>query len=102
MSAIKCTNKKLLAAHSAHRRAGEALAAATAKAFPVGSTITVTLGRAHITGEVLHSGGCWWSSPHNVQIRNLRTGKTRWFNASIFCDARVTEPPRTKHQQPCK
>ncbi len=76
-------------AHQEYQKAAERLVQVTAQAFPIGSTVAVTLGKARVYGEVISSGGCWWSRPDSVSIRNLKTGKTRRFSATYEGHAAV-------------
>ncbi len=76
-----------------YKRAGEKLSQETSKAFPVGSSVVVELGRAIVVGEVISSGGCWWHQPDRVKIRNLATGKERKFSAR-GSEARITSRPK--------
>ena len=78
-------NDKLTEIFTAEERydeAAKALAAATAKAFPVGTILHVTLGKARVRGEVIGAGSMWHYQPARVVIRNLDTGKQREFSAT--------------------
>lgn len=70
--------KKLCAAYAAMKRAGKAVDAATAAAFPVGRVVCVTLSGRPVRGPVVMHLECWWN-PGWVQMKNEETGKLRWF-----------------------
>ncbi len=59
-------------------RAQKRLRAAIQKAFPVGASISVTLGGASIVAVVDGHGDGPWSS--TITCHNLTTGKTRRFS----------------------
>lgn len=65
-----------------YQRAAEHLVEATARAFPIGSSVAVTIGRARIIGRVTSAGGFWWADPAKVTIRNAATGRLRQFSAT--------------------
>jgi hypothetical protein len=70
-----------------YEHAAKELAAATAKIFAPGVIASATIGRTRFRGEVVSSGGCWWSQPDRVVIRNERTGKTRRVSATSALNA---------------
>lgn len=71
-------DERIVAAEKRLKAAKEALRAAVREAYPVGTVLEVTMGRARITGEVLSYG----LEPKEVVIQNLQTRTTRRFSAT--------------------
>jgi len=98
----------LLGVKREYEEAAKRLAAATEAAFPIGTVIAVTLGKSRIVGEVVRAGGCWWSRPAQVVIRNLKSGKQRNFSATyeghavevITPNAELSESPAGESPKP--
>lgn len=55
--------------------------------YPIGTLLTVVLGRATIKG-VVETHGPDWCDPESVYIRNVETGKRRRFNA-LFNETQI-------------
>lgn len=64
--------------------AGEELAAATARAFPVDRLVLYTKGKHQQKGRIISSGGHWWHEPDRICVMNVNTGGKSRF--SIFCE----------------
>lgn len=64
-----------------YENAARALVDATMAAFPIGTRVTLTIGRAHVIGEVIGHGD-WYSKPDELHVRNLATGRVRSFSVS--------------------
>jgi hypothetical protein len=77
MSKAKENVKKAL--HE-YQQAAEAVIAAVRKAYPIGSVVTVTIGRSTFEARISAHKGCWWSCPGDMYGRNLNTGKLRTFS----------------------
>lgn len=67
-------------AHEAFRRAGEALVKATEQAYPVGTVVTVQIGRSTFQARVDGHNYAWWAYPGRMTGTNLRTNKRRDFS----------------------
>lgn len=53
------------------------------RAFPIGTQVLVTLGRASIQATVIGIGDCHWHQPGEVFVTNNRTGKRRQFDPAF-------------------
>lgn len=66
-------------AHWGYENAAKRLCAVTARAFPVGTEVLVTLGRARVHGRVTSVSDYYWCDAGVVFIENVATGKARKF-----------------------
>lgn len=95
---------KLPAALAAYEKAEAALVAAVERAYPIGATVSATIGGARVRGRVVNHGGPGYYRGY-IWIINEATGKKRHFYAasrsthdvaveSLPDDLRVREFPR--------
>jgi hypothetical protein len=64
-------------AEAQYEEAAKALVRAAERKYPVTSIIDVKLGNHIVKGEVMEHRQCWWSSPGQFVIRNVKTDSLR-------------------------
>lgn len=85
-------NRDVEMALNAVKEAQISLQVACLKAYPLGTRVEVKLGRAKVVLEVDGHSRCYWSDPHCMYGRNLKTGKRREFRDSDVLEVLYQAP----------
>jgi len=70
-------NAEIERAEKEFKSASQALAAAVAKHFPVGTFVQVKWGRGYMASKVFATPN-WWSYPGSVGVRSMTSGGMHW------------------------
>jgi hypothetical protein len=80
-------NNRVERAMRRHKEAAEQLIEVVKQVHPIGSIVTVSIGRSVFQAEIIDHSESWWCNPGTMKGRNMKTGKIR-----EFCDYRIIAP----------